>query len=77
MAILYRDITIQTAISVNMLLIDVVRNESSERLKIYTIPLVTITSMGTEGLQTIKADIRADSKVVTSAVQVRWLLNCT
>lgn len=53
LALLYRDISIKAARSVETGIIEVQQNVLRERQKILTIPLLRYTSKGTEGLQKI------------------------
>jgi len=75
MALLYRDIIIKAARSVDKGIIDVEGNELWERLKIHTIPRVRYMGKGTEGLQRMKEEIQADNEGVMIPAQVRWLSN--
>jgi len=75
MALLYRDIIMKAARSVDKVIIDVEGNESWERLKIHTVPLMRYMGKGTEGLQKMKEEIQAENKGVTIPAQVRWLSN--
>ena len=56
-------------------IIDVEGNESWERLKIHTVPLVRYMGKGTEGLQKMKEEIQAGNDGVAIPAQVRWLSN--
>jgi hypothetical protein len=53
--------------------IDVEVNDSWERLKIHTLPLVKDKGKGTEGLQKMRDEIHTENEGVTVPVQVRWL----
>jgi len=75
MALLYRDIIIEAARSVDMGIIDVEGNKSWERLKIHNVPLVRYMGKGTEALQKMWEEIPADNEGVAIPAQVRWLLN--
>jgi hypothetical protein len=75
MALLYRDIIIMAARSVDKGIIDVERNESWERLKIHTVPLLRYMGKGTKGLQKMSEEIQAENEGVAISAQVRWLLN--
>jgi len=75
MALLYRDIIIKAARFVDKGIIDVEGNESWERLKIHTIPLVRYMGNGTEGLQKMREEIQAENEGVAIPAQVRWLSN--
>jgi len=75
MALLYRDIIIKAARSVDKGIIDVEGNEFWERLKIHTVPLVRYMGKGTEGLQKMREEIQAENEGVAIAAQVRWLMN--
>jgi len=75
MALLYRDIIIKAARSVEKVIIDVEGNESWERLKIHTILLLRYIGKGTEGLQKMRQEIQAENEGVAIPAQVRWLSN--
>jgi hypothetical protein len=75
MALLYRDIIIKATRSVDKGIIDVEGNESWERLKIHTVPLVRYMGQGTEGLQKMREEIQGENEGVAIAAQVRWLSN--
>jgi hypothetical protein len=75
MALLYRDIIIKAARSVNKGIIDVEGNESWGRLKIHTILLERYMGKGTDGLQKMREEIQAENQGVTISAQVRWLSN--
>jgi len=75
MAILYRDISIKADRSVDKGIIDVEGNESWERLKIHTDQQVRYMCKGTEGLQKMREETRAENEGVTIPAEVRWLLN--
>jgi len=74
MALLYRDIIIKAARSVDKAIIDVEGNESWERLTIHTVPLVRYIGKGTKGLQR-REEIQAENEGVAIPAQVRWLSN--
>ena len=75
MALLYRDIIISAARTVDMGVIDVEGNESWERLKIHAVPLIRYMGKGTEGLQKMREEIQAENEGVAIPAQVRWLAN--
>jgi hypothetical protein len=50
-ALLYGDIIITSARTVNKGVVDVEQNESLERLKIHTVPLIRYMGKGMKGLQ--------------------------
>jgi hypothetical protein len=75
MALLYRDIIIKAARSVDKGIIDVEGNESWERLKIHTVPLVRYMGKGTKGLQKMREEIQAENEGVRIPPQVSWLSN--
>jgi len=61
--------------SVDKAIIDVEGNKSWERLKIDSVPLVWYMGKGTEGLQMMRDEIKAQNEGVTIPAQVRWQLN--
>jgi hypothetical protein len=73
MALIYRDVIITAARTVDNGVIDVEENESWERFKIHTVPLVRYMGKATEGLQKMRDEIHAENEGVTVPVQVRWL----
>jgi len=75
MALLYRDLIIKAARSVDKGIIDVEGNESWERLKIHTVPLVRYMGKGAEGLPKMKEEIQAQNEGVAIPAEVRWLSN--
>jgi hypothetical protein len=75
MALLYRDMIIKAARSVDMGIIDVEGNESWERLNIPTVPAVRYLGNSNEGLPKMREDIQSEIEGVAIADQVRWLLN--
>jgi len=75
MALLYRAIIIKAARSVVKGIINVEGNESWERLKIHTVPLVRYMGKGTEQLQKISAEVQAENEGVMILAQVRRLSN--
>jgi len=75
MALLSRVIIIKTARTFGKGIIDVEGNESWERLKIHTIPLVRYIGKGTKGHQKMREEIQAENEGVTIPARVRWLSN--
>jgi hypothetical protein len=73
MAPIFRDAIITAVRTVNKGVIDVEENESWERRKIHSVPLVRYMGKGTEGLQKMRDEIHAENAGVTVPVQVRWL----
>jgi len=51
MSLMYNDVIIKAAHTVDTAVIDVEENESWERLRIHAVPLVRYMGNGTEGLQ--------------------------
>lgn len=70
MALLDQDIIIKDARSVGKEIIAVEGNESRERPKIHTIPLIKYKCMGKEGLQKMWEEILAENEGVAISVQV-------
>jgi len=70
-ALLYQDIIIKADRLVDKGIIDVEGNESWERLKIHTVPLLRYMCDGIKGLQKIMAEIRAENKEVAIPAQLR------
>ena len=78
MALRYRNIIITAAITVDKGVIDVKENESSERLKIYAVPLVQYMGNETEVVQMMRKVFEVANESITIPTQVRWLVNpCT
>jgi hypothetical protein len=75
MALLYRDIIIKAARSVDKRIMDVEGNESWERLTNDTVPLVRYMGKGTEGLHKMREEIQAENEGVEIPAQVRSLSN--
>jgi len=75
MGLLYRDIIIKGARSVDKDIIDVEEKQSWERPKIHIIPLARYMGKGTEGLQMMSEEIKVQNQAVTIPAQVRWLSN--
>ena len=69
-ALLYRDIIINTARSVDTGIIDVEGNKSWETLKIHTVPLVRYMCKATQRLLKIKEKIQAENEGVAIPAQV-------
>jgi len=55
--------------------VDVEENESWERLKIHTVPLVRYIGKGTEGLQNMREEFKAENEGIVIPTHVRWLMN--
>jgi hypothetical protein len=75
MALIYRDVIITAARTVDKGVIDVEENESWERLKIHAVPLVRYMGKGTEGLQKMREEFEAENEGIKVPTQVRWLAN--
>jgi len=75
MALLFRDIIIQAARTVDKGIIDVEGNESWERLKIHTVRLVRYMGKGSKGQRTMREEIQAENEGVAIPAQLRWLSN--
>jgi len=75
MALLYRDVIIRAARSVDRGIIDMEGNEPWERLKIHTVPLVRYIGRGTEGLQKMREEMKAENEGITIPEQVKCLSN--
>jgi hypothetical protein len=75
MALMYRDVIITAARTVDKGVIDVEENESWERLKIHAVPLVRYMGKGTEGLQKMREEFEAENEGIAIPTQVRWLAN--
>ena len=54
---------------------DVEENETWERIKIHTVPLVRYMGKGTEGLHKMREEFEAENEGVMIPTQVRWLVN--
>jgi hypothetical protein len=75
MALLYHDVNIRAARSVDQGIIDMEGNEPWERLKMHTVPLVRYMGRGTEGLQKMRQKMKAENEGIRIPEQVRCLLN--
>jgi len=75
MALVYRDLIITAARTVDKGVINVEGNISWERRKIHTVPLVRYMGNGMEGLQMMRDEIHDENNGVMIPVQVRWLAN--
>jgi len=75
MALLSCDIIITAARTVDKGVVDVEENESWDRLKIHTVPLVRNMEKGTEGLQKMLEKVEVDNEGIVIPTQVRWLAN--
>jgi hypothetical protein len=75
MAMQYCDIIITAASTVDRGVVDVEENETWERLKIHTVPLVQYMGKGTEGLQKMRDEFEAKNECIKVPTQVRWLAN--
>jgi hypothetical protein len=73
MALIYRDIIVNAARTVNKGVIDVEENESWERLKIHAVPFVRYMGKRTLGLSKMLDEIQAENEGVAVPVHVRWL----
>jgi len=62
MALLYRDIIIKAARSVDKGIINMEGNKSWERLKIHTVRLLRYMGKGSEGLQKLSEEIQAENE---------------
>ena len=78
MALLYPDVNLKTASSVDKGIIDVKRIKSWGILKTHTVLLVWYLGQGTEGLHKIFVEFQEEYNEVRIPAQVRWLSNpCT
>jgi hypothetical protein len=75
LTLLYQDIIIKEAGSVDNGIIDVEGIESWARQKIHTVPQVSYMGKGFEGLQKMIEGMQEQNKEVALTAQVRWLLN--
>jgi len=75
MALQYSDIIITTASTVNKGVEDVEENESWERLKIHTVPLIRYMGKGTECLQKMREEFDAENQGIMTHTQVKWFAN--
>jgi len=50
-------------------------NESWEWLEIHEVLLIRLTGNGTEGLQRMREDFKAENKGIVNPTQLRWLAN--
>jgi len=75
MPLQYRDIIIMALMMVDIVVIDVEENESSERLKIHTVTLRQYMGKGTQGLQKMQEEFEAHNEGIVITTKVRWLAN--
>jgi len=78
MALMYRDVIITEACTIDNGVIDIEENKSEQMLKIHAVPLVRYNGQGTEGLQRLRHHFAADNDGIAIATKVQWLANpCT
>jgi hypothetical protein len=75
MALLYRDIIIKAARSVDKGIIDVEGHQCWERLKIHTVPRLRYMGKRTERIDKMREEIQPENEGVAIPAQVRWLSN--
>jgi hypothetical protein len=75
MAIMYCDINITAAKTVDRGVVDVKENVSWERPKIHAVHLVWCMGQGIEGLQTMGEEFEVEIKGIAIRTPVRWLAN--
>jgi len=75
MAMWYCDIIITAARPGDRGVVDVKDNETWERLKIHTVPLVQYMGKGTDGLQQMREEFDAENKGIAIPTQVQWWAN--
>jgi len=75
MAMRYRDVIITAARTVDRGVVDVEENETWERLKNHAVPLERYMGKGTEGLQKMREEDKAENEGIAIPAQVRWLAN--
>jgi len=73
MALLYCDIIITAARTVDKGVVNVKENETWDRLKIDAVPLVRYMGKRSEGLQKMRVEFEAENGSVAILAQVRWL----
>jgi len=73
MALIYRDVIITAARTVDKGVFNVEETESWERLQIHAVPLVRYMEKGTEALQTMRDEIQTENEWVAVQMQVPWL----
>jgi len=74
-ALQYCDIIITAARTVDKGVLDVEGNESWERPKINTVPLIWYMGKGMEGLQKIPEEFEVENEGIVICTQVRWMAN--
>jgi hypothetical protein len=78
MSMQYRDIIITVVRTIDRGVVDVEENDTWERLKIHSVPLVRYMGKGTEGLPKMREEFDAENQGIKVPTQVRWLANqCT
>jgi len=75
MAEWYRDIIIIDARTVNKGVVDIEDNESCERLKIHTVPLIQYMGNGPECLQMMREEFEEQYRSTVIPTQARWLVS--
>jgi len=75
MPLKYYDIIIPGARSVEKGVVDVIENESWERLKIDTVRLKQYIGKGTEGLQKMREEFEAEHDGIVIPTQLTWQAN--
>jgi len=71
----YCDIIIRAVRSVDIGVVDVAENKSSERLKIHVVPVVQYMRKGTEHLQKMQEEFKAEIEGIKITTQLGWLVN--
>jgi hypothetical protein len=78
MALLYHDVFITAAKSVDKGIIDGEENQSWETQKIHAVPLIWYMRKGAEGLQQMQKEFEAENEVIVNPTHVQWLAHpCT
>jgi len=75
MAMLYRDIIITAASTVDIGVVDVEEIKTWEKLKSHAVPLVLYMGKDTEGLGKMREEFEAENEGIKVSTQVRWLAN--
>jgi len=75
MALRYHDIIFTAVRTVDTGVVNVAENKAWERLRIYPVPLVRYTGIGTEGQQMMHEEFEAENDGVTIPTQVQQLVN--
>jgi len=75
MALQGSDIIITAARTVDKRVVDVEENESWETIMIHAVPHIRYTGKGTDGLQKLRDEFKAENEGIVIPTQGRWLAN--